>query len=343
VQDALRRDFKCNAVYYDITNAKFVDPLGGITDIKNKVLDTVKQAEQVFESDGLRLMRLARFSGELNLKPTEEVFFGAKKYAENIKDISVERIFDELKKILVADKKYSFSSRTGHYDGLKILDKTGVLDHIIPELTLGRNMAQRKDFHNYDVLEHSLRAVLYAPENVRLSALLHDVGKPYCMMRDGQFYNHNVEGARIAEEVLKRLKAPNERVREVVFNAKYHMLDLDLKMKESKVKRFIAQNYCRIFDLLALKQADYSACKDDLNISNGVVKWQKIIEKIKEQKVPTDLSMVEIDGKDLVEIGYKGKEIKETLKKLFLFAVDNPKENQREKLYEIAKKWLGKG
>ena len=121
------------------------------------------------------------------------------------------------------------------------------------------------------------------------------------------------------------------------------MLDLDLKMRAGKVRRFIAENYLKISDLLALKQADYSACKDDLSIASGVKKWRDIIEKMKEEKVPTSYSMLAVRGDDLVEIGCEGKEIKEILKRLFLFAVDNPKENQREKLLLVAKKWLNKG
>ena len=86
-EDARRRDFKCNAVYYDVTEGEFIDPLGGIEDIKNKILDTVKTPDDVFKSDGLRLMRLARFTGELGFTPTEEVIESAKKYSGNLKDI----------------------------------------------------------------------------------------------------------------------------------------------------------------------------------------------------------------------------------------------------------------
>ena len=233
VEDAKRRDFKCNAIYYDIKKDELVDPLGGIDDVKNRVLDTVDEPEKVFSHDGLRLMRLARFCGELNFKPTNSVLEAATKFSDNVKDISPERIFDELKKILISDKKYAFSNKFGHYEGIKLLEKTRVLDKIIPELTLGRGMAQRKDYHNFDVLEHSLKTLLYAEENIRLTALLHDVGKPYCMIKTGQFYKHDLEGEKIALKILDRLKADNKTKREVAFLIKYHMLDMDLKMRES--------------------------------------------------------------------------------------------------------------
>ena len=101
-EDALRRDFKCNAIYYDLKNQKYEDPLDGINDVKHKVIDTVTTPYKVFANDGLRLMRLARFSGELNFKPTNEVLVYASKFAKNIKEISNERIFAELKMILIS-------------------------------------------------------------------------------------------------------------------------------------------------------------------------------------------------------------------------------------------------
>ena len=83
--DALRRDFKCNALYYDVKNDLLVDPLNGLSDIKKKVLDTVKEPEKVFCSDGLRLLRLARFAGELDFTPTKNVIESARQYSQNLK------------------------------------------------------------------------------------------------------------------------------------------------------------------------------------------------------------------------------------------------------------------
>lgn len=335
VQDALRRDFKCNAVYYDITNAKFVDPLGGITDIKNKVLDTVKQAEQVFESDGLRLMRLARFSGELNFKPTNQVLASMQKYADNILDISPERIYAELKRILNSDTKYPFSDKAGHYTGLKILSDTRVLDRIIPELTLGRGMVQRADYHNYDVLEHSLRSVLYAPKGIRLIALLHDIGKPLCFKRDGNFYAHAEEGSKLAKEVLRSLKADNRTVDRACTVIKEHMLDLDLKMREQKVRLNIVKNFSIIDDVFALKQADFSACKDDLSIAPTVAKWKGVIEKMRNEDVPFTIKELKISAKDLMDMGLKGSQIGKTLEKVFFSAVTGQVKNDRQNLLKM--------
>lgn len=338
IKDARRRDFKCNAIYYDLYNGRVVDPLNGKKEVKNKRLVCADLSVKVFSHDGLRLMRLGRFCGELGFKPSLKTFLAARFFSSNVSDISPERIFDELKKILVADEKYEFSPENGAYIGLKILDKTRVLDKIIPELTIGRGMRQRKDFHDYDVLEHSLKCVLYAPKGIRLAALLHDVGKPYCKKHTGRYAKHDVEGALLAETILKRLKAPNKVIEQVSFLTKYHMYDIDCKTKESKVRRFIVENYDKIPELLELKQADYSACKDSSDIAPTVKRWRDILLKMESEKAPVNLKDLAVTPEDLIKEGFKGKEIGDTLKLLLREAVVKPKLNEKQMLLKIAKK-----
>jgi len=341
-EDARRRDFKCNAVYFDLKNLKFVDPLLGIKDIENKVLDTVVSPELVFKHDGLRLMRLARFSAELNFTPTEQVVLSAKNCAENINQISAERIFSELNRILVSDGKYSFSGSDAHYRGLKVLDNIRVLDRIVPELTLGRGMVQRADFHDHDVLEHSFRCVKYSDRSIRLASLLHDVGKPYCMINEGKYHNHYIEGKKIAVDVLKRLRADNQTIEEVAFLTYAHMLDMDCKMRESKIRLFIAKNYSLIDKLLKLKQADYMACKDDFGECKTVAKWRDVLDKMQNDGTPITLRELKINASDLKMLGYSGKQIGKELEKLKNECVVEPYSNQREKLLKKAERDLNK-
>ena len=339
-EDALRRDFKCNAVYYDIKNAKFVDPLCGIKDIENKILDTVDEPKKVFSHDGLRLMRLARFAGELNFTPTEKVIEGATIYAENIKEISAERIYAELVKMLVADGAYPFSDTKGHYTSLKILDKTRVLDYILPELTDGRDMVQRADFHRYDVLEHSLRCVLYAEKEVRLGALLHDIGKPFCFRRDGYYYHHFSEGEKIAEHVLKRLKADANAIEQVKFLVKEHMVDLDCSVKESKVRLFIVKNQKRLEQLMCVKQADFRASLETHDVAPTLIKWDRIYKKMRLDGTPFTLKELKITAKELMDLGYEGERLGKELNKLWGSVVVNPQKNDKKLLLEMAKKDL---
>ncbi len=339
-KDAMRRDFKCNAIYYDIKKAKFVDVLGGIDDVKNKKLDTVIEPDKVFCHDGLRLMRLARFVGELDFTPTKEVEESAKNNAKNILDISKERIYSELKTLLIADTKYPFSAKDGHYKALKVLDRTRVLDYIFPTLTKGRNMLQRKDYHNYDVLEHSLRAALYAPKGARLYALLHDIGKPYAMQTDGKYYNHAKYGESLTEEALKNISADNATIETAVFLTGNHMLDKKLDAPENKIRVFIVENYDKLDLLFKIMQADYMAYKDFVDEAPTVVKWKGLMEKMKKEGVPFTLKELKITAQNLINAGIKGENIGKTLKKLHKHCIINPADNKLEKLIVLANKKL---
>ena len=341
VEDALRRDFKCNAIYFDIKKGQFVDPLGGIKEVENKVISTVKDATEVFSHDGLRLMRLARQSAELNFTPSKETLLGAKINADKIKDVSVERIVVELTKILESDKKHPFSNPQGHYDGLKVLDQIGVLDIILPELTLGRDMAQREDYHDHDVLEHTFRSVLYAPSEIRLAMLLHDVGKPYCMQRFSKYHMHEHYGEKIARDILNRLKVSSKLKEEVLFIVKNHMLDMKEEMRETRIRKFIAENHLLIPKLLLAKQADYSACKDDLGKAPTVIRWQGIINKMKEENIPFSIKDLEVNGNDLKELGLEKKDIGKTLKKMHQLVLNGEKKNEKETLLAIITRQKG--
>ena len=336
LKDALRRDFKCNAVYYDIKNQRFIDPLDGKKDIENKTLTTVTDSEKVFSHDGLRLMRLARLSGELGFSPSPDTLEAAEKHSKNIRDISPERIYAELLKILSSDSAYSFSDRIGHYTALEILNATRVLDEIFFELSLGRNMPQPKKFHDYDVLEHSLRAVLYAPEEVRLAALFHDVGKPERMLSCGNFYSHEISGAAIAEKILSRLKAPKSVIKQTVRLIKLHMADLDGNMRESKVRKIIIENVDVFRKLMSLKQADFSACKDNTEKCPTVLKWENVYARMRTDGTPFSVKELKICASDLIRIGFSGKAVGKELDKLLSQAVAEPRLNERARLFEIA-------
>ena len=322
--DALRRDFRCNAVYCDLKTGELCDPLGGIADIADKRIQTTREPDAVFSEDGLRLMRLARLSAQLGFLPTTECILGAKFNAALIAKISAERIWAELLLILHADAKYGI--RYAHYDGLKLLEGTDVLRYILPELALGAGMPQRKDFHAHDVLEHSLRTCKYADGQVRLSALLHDVGKPAAFLETGKYHGHDVRGEQIAREILERLKAPKKVTDTVCALTRLHMYDLDGRARESKVRAFIVKNYVYYPLLVLLKQADYSGCKDDLNECPTLAKWDKILAKMKEEGVPFSLKQLAVRGDALGGIVPRER-TGEILNKLLLFCAQDGRRN----------------
>ena len=339
--DARRRDFKCNAVYYDVAKGELCDPLGGIDDIKNKTINTVTDADKVFGEDGLRLMRLARFAAQLNFTPTKECLAGAKNNGKLIADISVERIYAELDAILHADEKYGFEG--AQYMGLKVLDEIRVLDVILPELALGRGMEQNKAFHNHDVLEHSLRSALYADKSIRLAALLHDIGKPRAFIDNGNYYGHEVIGAEIAERVCARLKVPKKLTAEVVRLTGLHMYDLKCDAREGKIRKLIVANK-DIFDkLLLIKQADFSACCDNSDEAPCVTKWKGIYEKMKKEGAPTELKELAIKGDEVMAAGVPAKLVGKVLEELLVDCALNARLNDKKTLLGRVEKGIREG
>lgn len=336
--DARRRDFTANAVYYDIDKELFVDPLQGIPAIKEKRLTTVDKASKVFGEDGLRLMRLARQAAQLGFEPDEECLFGATENAALIKDISPERIFEELVSILTADKKCGIVGAP--YHGLQILEKTGVLGYILPELAQGKGLAQRSDYHKYDVLEHSFRAVKYMEAQseeypLRLAALLHDVGKPLCMLRNGNAYGHPEAGEALAREILQRLKAPKKVTLLVCALVKYHMYDFNCQTSENKLRRFFVEHYPLLPDLLLIKQADFSACKDDTTKAPTCVKWERLLSQMQAEKVPFSLKELAVNGMDILGEGVPAPHVATILNALLLHCANNPKDNEKGRLLRL--------
>ena len=334
--DARRRDFKCNAVYYDVAARKIVDPLGGIEDIDNKRLDTVAPPEKVFGEDGLRLMRLARISAQTGFIPTANCILAARKHRELIRDVSPERIAVEFNLILHADARYGMN--LAHYLGLKLLKNIGVLQIILPELCAGEGLKQRKDFHKYDVLEHSLRCAAYADPSVRLAALLHDIGKPYCIEHFSTFAEHDEWGAKIAAEVCERLRVPKKQAEEVCRLIDVHMYDFRGDAKENKVRKFIVENIDIIDKILLIKQADYSAAKDDTSEAPGVTKISGIYAKMKSEGVPFTLKELNIKGGDLLALGFPPETVGDTLEKLLMDCSIKIVANMNEKLKVYARK-----
>lgn len=346
--DARRRDFACNAIYYDISADSFVDPLGGIDDVNAKILRTADAPDKVFGEDGLRLLRLARFAGTTGFTPTAETIASAKKNAALIADIAPERVFAELKLILAADEKYG--NERGVYEALKILDETRVLDGIFPELTAGRNLKQRADFHDHDVLEHSLRAAAYsvragalaggedvpAPFEVRLAALLHDIGKPAAYFRDGKFSDHPNMGAEICRAALTRLKAPVKTIALIEDLTRWHMYDYDLKTKENKLRKFIVSHYDIFTALLLVKQADYSACKDNLSPAPCVIRLKNLEAKMRAENVPFSLKELAVRGNEIAPLLPSPRYVGATLNELLLHCAMIPSDNVKERLLRLA-------
>lgn len=305
-KDSKRRDFKCNAVYYDILNDRIVDPLGGLKDIENKILSTTVDPNVVLSQDGLRIMRLARLASTHNFKVEENTYEAMIKLANRLRDISVERITSELLKILLSDNPYI---------GLDLLRNTDALKYIIPELAACDKYPQNPKFHKYDVLEHTFKAVMYAPKKVRLAALFHDIAKPPCQEKDGNTYKHDIIGAGMTKKILTRMKFPKQIIDYTVELVAAHMFDVASTGRPATIRRFIATHSDNILDIVALKKADAKATgMVDEPAESSIMREYKIL---KERNIPLKISEMSINGKDLAAIGFKGREIGEILDEMF--------------------------
>lgn len=328
--DAKRRDFKCNSVYFELITNKIVDPLNGIDEIQKKKISTTIDPEIVLSQDGLRILRLIRLVAVLGYEVEEKTLEAATKLKERLKDISVERIQAEIKKILNGDHVFK---------ALCLMRDIGALEIIFPDLQLGHKMAQNPKYHKYDVLEHIFKTVEAAPKKIRLAALLHDVAKPYCMLNHGNMYLHADVGAKMAQKILEKYKFSNEEIKMVVELVGAHMFDLNDTAKPFTIRKFISKHYQYIEDIVDLQIADAIAT----GLISGPLResrTRKQIAIMKERKIPFTIKQLEINGDDLIKIGFKGKIIGQLLQEMFDVCLCENVKNEKEELVSYAtKKW----
>ncbi len=336
-KDALRRDFTVNSIYYDIKNDKIVDPLGGIQDIERKLIRSYDPAH-TFASDGLRILRMIRLASETGFKIDGVTARAAQENAHLLRDISAERRRDELNKILLADVKYGVKG--AHYRGLRLIRQLGLWKYLIPQLEDADGLAQNPAYHSYDVLEHTNQTVGFAPPDIRLAALMHDVGKPYCVAKFGNMHGHERVSANIVRYVLGEygLKYPTTVIEETAWLAEHHMYDMSRNTKINKLKLFVAENYDKIDKLVELMEADNLARgkTDQPSVPNRLPAIKKELE---ESGAPLSLSDLALDGSALIMEGIQPIKIGGVLTELWRECVLNPSLNNQEWLLSRVRKY----
>ena len=334
IVDAKRRDFTSNAVYYNIQSGEIIDPLNGVADITSKVLRSCNGAK-TFQEDGLRILRLFRQMGELNFN-IESI---TKEYVQDniaiLKGITAERKKDELEKILVCDTKYSVSSNDKLFEVLETMKDMSVWTYLIPELMEGVGMNQNPKYHLHDVFYHTIYATISAKPHLRLSALLHDIGKAKAFKDTGVYHSHPKVGSELVRDIMgqKGLKYSNNEVNRTSRLVLNHMIDINGDMKENKLRLFFLENQDIVEDLILLKIADGSGRKA---IDSGFVieKWQKLWDKMHVEKVPFNLCNLAIDGGTVKSIvgNENVKHISTILKKMQQSVATNQIKNEKEVL-----------
>lgn len=336
--DAERRDFACNAVYYDILGGETVDPLGGIEDIKNKVLRRAKH--DVFEADGLRILRLVRFAAELGFTPEKETLESAKLNAWRVADIAVERVREELVGCFEADSKHPELKRHGaHLQALRLLDELGLVDMLLPELAALKGLPQPKQYHLYDAYEHSVKAFELSPPELRWAALLHDVGKAPAMQANGNMHGHDVIGEGIVRDIMGRLRFKKSEIRRTAQLVRWHMVDINGNTSEAKLRRFVVQHPDIIAQLCDLIDIDAVASAGVVTRQNRV---REAYEYVKAHGLPLYIKELVVDGNDLVALGVPEHLRSAALKDLLEQTAMDENLMDRERALSYLGKWAQK-
>ena len=328
-EDLLRRDFTINAMAYN-TKDGLVDLFGGIEDIERKVIRCVGDARARFSEDALRILRGIRFAAQLGFEIEEDTRTGMKELAPTLKNISAERIQVELVKTLVS-KKPSL---------LRDAYELGITEQFLPEFDLMMKTEQENQHHMYNVGEHTLHALesIRADKVLRVTMLLHDIGKPATKTVDekgiAHFIKHAIEGEGIAKKVLRRLKFDNDTLNKVSKLVLFHDYwmpanDKNVRRAINKIGEDLFPYYIEVRRADIMAQSDYEREEKCQNLDE----IERIYGEILSKGQCVSLKTLAISGKDLIQAGMKpGKEIGDKLVEFLELVLDNPELNTKEQL-----------
>ena len=336
LEDLKRRDFTINAMAYNHLSGGLVDAFGGIQDIENGIIRCVGNPIHRFEEDALRMMRAVRFSAQLGYEIEEETRNAIQTLSANLANISAERIQVELVKLLFSN----------HPDYLRTAYETGMTKVFLPEFDKAMETGQNNPHHKYTVGEHMLHALEYVRKDkvLRLTMVLHDIAKPETLQTDedgiDHFHGHCEKGEEMARKILRRLRFDNDTIGKVCKLVKYH--DQKLSLKPEKLRKSIVKIGPDLFPLLLevkeadmLAQSDYKREEKQKELEDV----RKVYRQILVAKDCLSLKDLAVTGKDLIEQGMKpGKELGETLQKLFDYVLEAPEKNTKEDLLLYYKK-----
>lgn len=365
IQDDLsRRDFTINAIALNLqefdnpawdVSGVLVDPFEGQKDLKERIIKAVGNPLERFTEDGLRSVRACRLASQLDFEIESNTFAAISQTLHITKLVSVERFRDELMKTLMNSPKPS--------KGLRLMKDCGILELFIPELLEGIGVVQ-PEFHSDDVFEHSIRTVDEAEDSVKLAALFHDIGKARKKTEDDKgihFYGHDVEGAKMTEEIMRRLKFSNAEIDRTVKLVRWHMFYYpsadwrkensleslseknDLGWSDGAIRRLInnvggEQN---IDDLMKLRIADAAANpKNEFNPKELDALSERIAE-VRAKEMALKVTDLDINGDDLKqELGIEGADIGRVLHHLLELVIDDPILNRKDELIKLAREFL---
>ena len=304
--ELLRRDFTVNAMAVSLNKdnfGEFFDPFNGMEDLSNKILRTPLDSDTTFSDDPLRMMRAAYFSSKLSLEIDSICLKSIKKNAERITIVSQERKTNELFKIL-GTKKPSI--------GLNILQESGLMNFVFPEIAVMYGMDQSNEYHHKDIFYHTLEVVDNAAQlsdklDLRLAALVHDIAKPktrrLSKSKGYTFYGHDDVGARMLKGISSNMKFSNSTRDYITKLTALHLRPISLAKKnvtDSAIRRLIVDAGEEIDDLMKLCRADITT-KNPKNITKYLGNFDRVEKRMSE--------VIEIDKLKAFQSPVRGDEI----------------------------------
>lgn len=333
-EDLSGRDFTINAIAFDPTTQSFIDPFSGLEHLeKNKLLAVGNPLER-FEEDPLRLLRMIRF-GEASGRDVEPATGDAARvFAPSIREVSIERIRQELIGILLAPYPDA---------GIQALLNYELLHYVVPELSASVGFEQN-EWHLHDVFDHTLWVLERSEPDalLRVACLLHDIGKPETLSEDEKgrhFYNHEHVGAEMAEEFLRRLKFSKQDTKDITALVKNHMRPLDCgPAGVRRVMRDLGDQFDR---WLLLKRADAPPVMPEEEFEAMYTNFVQLVEKERSRLEGPAYGQLALSGSDLLELGFQeGPEVGRALSMCEEAVIEDPEKNNRDDLLKIVKECL---
>ena len=325
-EDLRRRDFTVNAMAMDLAG-DLHDPLGGRADLAAGILRCVGDPDRRFDEDALRILRGLRFTAQLGLAVDPDTAAAIHRNRALLGDIAPERIWTELKKLAAGDQAAEV-----------LRAYPDVIGVFWPEVLPMVGFDQRNRHHCYDVWEHTLHALAAVrPETeLRLTLLLHDIGKPNCFTADekgqGHFYGHPAESARLAGEMLSRLRADSATRETVIRLVAWHDKNVP-RTRPGVAHALAALGEQDLRRLLAVKRADNLAQAPDYRFMQGEIdKAEAILDQLLAEGACVSLGQLGVTGRDLLALGLSGPAVGQALRALLDAVMDGDLPNERQAL-----------